>query len=169
MKKSFFIPLAVLLIAGNSNFAFASEKDVLVLEGIVLAIKPLAPPTIADAIEDIPGADINQLKQVVRFEVTRIRRGTLKENRKVKEGSLVKQMFLGKDSLKEYDYKSSRRDLEDLRFQVAVTDAARALDLKPEEVGFARYQLFLKRYNNEETTFILSRYKKLKSAATSRI
>lgn len=170
MKKTFLLLLALVLTAGNSNPVFAAKNDiVLILEGIVLSIKPLAPPATADAIENIPDADITQLKQLVRFQVTRIRRGILKENRKLKEGSLVEGMFLGRDSLKEYDHRLSRKDLEDLKFKVAVTDSVRALNLKPEEAGFARYKLYLKRYNKEETTFILDRYEKLKPAKTSYI
>lgn len=162
--------MALVLTAGNVSPVFAAKDGVvLILEGVVLAVKPLAPPATADAIEDIPNADITQLKQIVRFQVTRIRRGVLKEKRKLKEGSLVKDVFLGRDSLKEYDHRLSRRDLEELRFQVAVTDSVRALDLKPEEAGFARYKLYLKRYNKEETTFILVRHEKLKSAKTSQI
>ena len=170
MKKAAFWIFALSLIFVNTQMVLAFHpvrEEVLVFEGTVLTLKPLAPPATAEAIEDTP--DFSKLKQFVRFQVTRIIKGTIKEGGKPSSDGLVKKLFAPSEKPREFDSYAGQKDLEDLRFKIAVTDSVRTLNLTPEEIGFARYRLYFKRYKNEETTFILSRFEKLSPAKIRQI
>lgn len=167
MKRILCVLVSFFLLSGNLPLLLASntdKEDVLIFEGTVLTVKPLTPPATADAVENIP--NFEGLKQMVRFEVTKIIKGTLEESHAKTRpaGSSFREIFTSSSEVKQFDKFSRKKDLEDLRFKIAVSDAKSVFVFNSEELGTARYRLYFKRYKNETTTFILNKFEKLEPA-----
>lgn len=155
-----FLSFFVLTAAAEDGPVLSTEK-VLIAQGSPVSVKPLLPPAAADAVEDVPG--FRGLTKLISFKLTKIEQGHFEPHAGNEAiAAQLKNLFKRKLGMnRTYDLHSRPEELAKLDFKVAAQDPPALLKIGPEDYGKSVYRLYLKRYRQEETTFILYQSEKI--------